>query len=243
MLRACVISFPKKWNKCLSWVEFSYNNSYQESIQMAPFEALYGKKCRTPLNWVEVGDRGYFGPDFIKEARDTVSVIQSHLKAAQTRQKTYADKRRRPLEFEVGDHVYLKVSPMRGVHRFGVHGKLAPRYIGPYKILGRCGSVAYSLQLPENLSAVHNMFHVSQLKKYLRVPEEVVEIEGLSLEPDLSYIEHPVKILDEKERVTRNKVVKFYKVQWQNHSEDEATWELESNILEHYPHLVSSSSK
>ena len=230
MLRACVISFPEKWNKYLSWAEFSYNNSYQESIQMAPFEALYGKKCRTPLNWVEVGDRGYFGPDFIKEARDTVSVIQSHLKAAQTRQKTCADKRR-PLEFEVGDHVYLKVSPMRGVHRFGVHGKLAPRYIGPYKILGRCGSVAYSLQLPENLSAVHNMFHVSQLKKYLRVPEEVVEIEGLSLEPDLSYIEHPVKILDEKERVTRN------------HSEDEATWELESNILEHYPHLVSSSSK
>jgi len=122
MLRACVISFPEKWNKYLSWAEFSYNNSYQESIQMAPFEALYGKKCRTPLNWVEVGDRGYFGPDFIKEARDTVSVIQSHLKAAQTHQKTYADKRRRPLEFEVGDHVYLKVSPMRGVHRFEFMG-------------------------------------------------------------------------------------------------------------------------
>ena len=192
---------------------------------MAPFEALYGKKCRTPLNSVEVGDRGYFGPDFIKEAREQVSVIQSHLKVAQNRQKAYADKRRRPLQFEVGDHMYLKVSPMRGVHRFGVRGKLSPRYVGPYKILERCGSVAYRLQLPDILSAVHNVFHVSQLKKCLRVPNEVVEIEGLPLQPDFSYIEHPVKILDEKYRVTRNKVVKFYKVQWQNHSKDKTTWE------------------
>ena len=127
---------------------------------------------------------------------------------------------------------------MRGVHRFGVHGKLAPRYVGPYKILERCGSVAYRLQLPDILSAVHNVFHVSQLKKCLRVPDEVVEIERFPLQVDLSYIEHPVKILDEKKRVTRNKVVKFYKVQWQNHSEDEATWEKESYILEHYLHLL-----
>ena len=115
--------------------EFLYNNSYQESIRMAPFEALYGQKCRTPLNWVEVGDRGYFGPDFIKEAREKVNIIRSHLKAAQSRQKSYADKRRRPLEFAARDYVYLKVSPMSGVHQFGVHGKLAPRYVGPYKVL------------------------------------------------------------------------------------------------------------
>ena len=125
MLRACAISFPEKWDKCLTLAEFSYNNSYQESIRMAPFEALYGKKCRTPLNWVEVGDRGYFGPDFIKEAREQVSVIQSHLKASQSRQKTYADKRRRPLQFEVGDHVYLKVSPMRGASLW-CSGKASP---------------------------------------------------------------------------------------------------------------------
>jgi len=105
---------------------------------MAPFEALYFKKCRTPLNWVEVGDHGYCGLDFIKEARE---LIQSHLKAAQNRQKAYANKRRRPLQFEVSDHVYLKVSRMRGVHWFGVHGKLAPRYVGLYKILERCGSL------------------------------------------------------------------------------------------------------
>jgi hypothetical protein len=135
------------------------------------------------------------------------------LKAAQNRQKIYTDKRRRPLQFEVGDYVYLKVSPMKGVHRFGACGKLAPRYVGPYKILARCGFVAYRIQLPDILSAVHNVFYVSQLKKCLRVPDEVVEIEGLPLQLDLSYIEHPVKILDEKERVTRNNVVKFYKVQ------------------------------
>ena len=133
------------------------------------------------LNWVEIGDHRYFGPDFIKEAREQVSIIQSHLKAAQSHQKTYADKRRRPLQFEVGDHVYLKVSPMRGVHRFGVHGKLAPRYVWPYKVLERCGPIAYHLQLPDILSAVHNVFHVSQLKKCLWVPDEAVEVEGLPI--------------------------------------------------------------
>ena len=110
--------------------------------------------------------------------------------------------------------MYLKVSPMRGVHQFGVRGKLAPRYVGSYKVLERYGPVAYRLQLPDILSAVHNIFHVSQLKKCLRVPEEAVEIEGLPLQPNLSYIEHHVKILDEKERVTRDNLMKFYKVQW-----------------------------
>jgi len=161
------------------------------------------------------------------------------LKAAQCRQKAYADKQRRPLEFEVGDYVYLKVSPMRGVHRFGIHGKLAPRYVGPYRILKWCNPVAYRLQLLDILSVVHDVFHVSQLKKCLRVPEKAVEIEGLPLQLDLTYVEHPIKILDEKERVTRISVVKYYKVQWQNHSEDEATWEQESYLLEHYPHLLS----
>ena len=128
-----------------------------------------------------MGDHGYFGPDFIKEAREQVSVIQSHLRVAQNCQKTYADNRRRPLQFEVGDHVYLKVSSMRGVHRFEVRGKLAPRYVGPYKILEQCGVVAYRLQLLDILSAVHNVFYVSQLNKCLRVPEEVVEMEVLPL--------------------------------------------------------------
>ena len=148
MLRACAISFPEKWDRCLKLAEFSYNNSYQESIRMAPFEALYGRKWRTPLNWDEVGHRGYFGPEFIQAAQDQVSIIQSHLKAAQSRQNTYADKRRRPLEFVARDHVYLKVSPMRGVHRFGIHGKLAPRYVGPYQVLEQCGPILIVSSFP-----------------------------------------------------------------------------------------------
>jgi hypothetical protein len=113
MLRAYVISSKGSWEKWLPLAEFSYNNSYQDSIQMAPFKALYGRKCRTPLNWVEPGERRYYGIDFMKEAEKQVRIIQQHMAAAQAQQKSYADKRRRPIEFEVGDHVYLKVSPMK----------------------------------------------------------------------------------------------------------------------------------
>src|SRR6266540_2575762 len=167
MLRACVITFAKSWDECLSLAEFSYNNSYQKSLQMAPFEALYGRKCRSPLNWSEPGERVTFGPDLVTEDEEKVRVIQNHLKTAQSRQKSYSDKRRRPLEFEVGSWAYLRVSPMKGVHRFGVKGKLAPRYIGPFRILQQCGPMAYQLELPLHLSLTHDVFHVSQLKKCL----------------------------------------------------------------------------
>jgi hypothetical protein len=134
---------------------------------MAPFEALYGRRCRTPLNWSEPGERWVFGVDIVKETEAKVRQIQNNLKVAQSQQKSYADKRRRPLVFKVGDYVYLKVSPMKGVNQFGVKGKLTPRYIGPFQIIERCGKVAYRLNLLEQLSAVHNVFHVSQLKKCL----------------------------------------------------------------------------
>ena len=143
MLRACVLAYPQKWDECLPLAEFSYNNRYQESIKMAPFEALYGRRCRTPLNWSEAGERTIFGPGIVQEAEEQVCLIQENLKIAQSRRKSYADRRRRPLVFEVGDHVYLRVSPWKGVQRFGVRGKLAPRYIGPYRIVERCGPVAY----------------------------------------------------------------------------------------------------
>ena len=129
------MSSKGSWEKWLPLAEFSYNNSYQASIKMAPFEALYGRKCRTPLNWIEPGERRYFGIDFVTKAEEQVHIIQQHMKAAQSRQKSYADKRRTPLTFEVGDYVYLKVSLMKGVQRFGVKRKLAPRYVGPYKIV------------------------------------------------------------------------------------------------------------
>jgi hypothetical protein len=145
------------------------------------------------------------------------------LQEAQARQKSYADKRRQPLYFQVEDYVYLKESTMKGVSHFGVKGKLAPRYIGPFLILEQCGPVAYRLQLPETLSTVHNVFHVSQLKKCLRVPDQTVEVTDVALEPDLTYSEHPIRVLDQKDRVTRRRTLKFYKIQWNQHTEDEAT--------------------
>jgi RNA recognition motif-containing protein len=127
-----VLNYSDSWDDCLPLVEFSYNNSYQESIKIAPFEALYGRRCRTPLNWSESGERWFFGVDLVKETEEKVRRIQNNIKIAQSCQKSYADKRRRALVFDKGDYVYLKVSPMKGVNRFGVKGKLAPRYIGPF---------------------------------------------------------------------------------------------------------------
>jgi RNA recognition motif-containing protein len=130
MLRACVLRYDKNWDKCLSLAEFWYNNSYQTSLKMAPFEALYGRRCRTPLSWSQTGERKIFGPDLVTEAEEKVKTIQNNLKATQSRQKSYADIRRRPLQFQIGDFIYLRVSPTRGIQRFGVKRKLAPRYIG-----------------------------------------------------------------------------------------------------------------
>jgi hypothetical protein len=187
MLRACAIEYGKSWDKCLSLAEFAYNNNYQSSMKMAPFEALYGRRCRTPLNWSQPGERKIFGPDLVLEAKRKVKVIRKNLEAAQARQKSYHDKRRKPLQFEVGDYVYLKVSPTKGVQRFGIKGKLAPLYIGPYEIIEACGPVAYKLKLPPKMSAIHNVFHVSQLKKCIRLPTEVITDPNIEIEPDLSY--------------------------------------------------------
>ncbi|WVZ84760.1 hypothetical protein U9M48_031751 [Paspalum notatum var. saurae] len=227
MLRACALTYSTKWDECLPLAEFAYNNSYQKSLEMAPFEALYGRQCRTPLGWSEPGERVTFGPDLVTQAEEQVKFIHNNLKRAQSRQKSYSDKRRRPLVFEKGDHVYLRVSPMKGVHRFGVKGKLAPRYVGPFKITEQCGPVAYRLELPPHLAAVHDVFHVSQLKKCLRVPEEVIDTSQIQIQPDLTYEEKPIMILDQKQRSTRRRTINFYKVQWSNHSEEEATWEQE----------------
>jgi hypothetical protein len=202
-------------------------NSYQESLKMAPFEVLYGHRYCTLLNWIELGEKVIFGWDLVEEAESIVHRIQENLKAAKSCQETYANKRRRPLEFEVGNHVYLRVSPMKDVKRFGVKGKLAPRYIGSFPILEKCGTVAYKLDLPPSLARVHDIFHVSQLKKCLKAPMDVMLSEVTPLEVDLSYPEHPIKILDQQDRVTRRKTIKFFKIQWSNHSDEEATWESE----------------
>jgi hypothetical protein len=242
MLRACALKHGGSWDKSLPYAEFSYNNSYQASLKMSPFEALYGRKCRTPLYWDQTGERQLFGPEIIQEAEEQVQQIRENLSTAQSRQKSYADTRRRLLEFKEGDYVYLKVSPLRGMRRFKVKGKLSPRFIGPFLILKRVGEVAYQLELPDHLADVHDVFHVSQLKKCLRVPEEQLPMEDLNVQEDLTYAEYPIKILDTLTRVTRNKVIKMCKVQWNHHGEDEATWEREEELRIDFPHLFPRSS-
>jgi hypothetical protein len=237
MLRACVMEYSGSWDKNLSWAKFSYNNNYQESLKMAPFKALYGRQCRTPLNWIKPGEKAIFGLDIVVEAEATVCRIQENLKVTKLCQESYANKRRRPLQFEVGDHVYLKVSPMKGVKRFRVKGKLSPRYIGSFPILEKCGKVAYKLELPPSLAGVHDIFHISQLKKCLKTPVDVVLPEVASLEMDLTYPEHSIKILDQKSRVTRRNTIKFYKIQWSNHMEEEAIWESEGFLHSRPPNF------
>nr|ABA97341.1 retrotransposon protein, putative, Ty3-gypsy subclass [Oryza sativa Japonica Group] len=220
MLRACALDFGGSWDKNLPYAEFSYNNSYQASLQMAPYEALYGQKCRTPLLWDQTGERQVFGTDILREAEEKVKIIQERLRVAQSRHKSYADNRRRDLSFEEGDYVYLRVTPLRGVHCFHTKGKLSPRFVGPYKIVSRRGEVAYQLELPQSLAGVHNVFHVSQLKKCLRVPTEEANLEQIEVQEDLTYVEKPIRILETDERRTRNQVIRFCKVQWSNHSEE-----------------------
>jgi hypothetical protein len=197
---------------------------------MAPFEALYGRRCRTPLSWSQTGERKIFGPDLVIEAEDKVKIIQNNLKVAQSRQKSYADIRRRSLLFQVGNFVYHRVSPTRGILRFGVKGKLAPRYIRPFEILEICGSIAYCLQLPFQLAAVHNIFHVSQLRKCVKIATEIIDSQVIEIEPDLTYTEHPLRVLDTKERSTRRETIRMYKIQWNHHTEEEATRETESYL-------------
>jgi hypothetical protein len=241
MLRACVLTYGKDWEQSLPYAEFSYNNSYQASLDMSPFEALYGRKCKTPLMWSEVGERALTGPALIKEAEEKVAEIREKLKAAQSRQKNYADRKRREISFNPGDFVYLKVSPIRGTRRFQVQGKLAPRYNGPYRVLKKVGAVAYRLELPEEMSDIHPVFHVSQLRRCLRVPEEEhVPVETIDLQPDLRYQEVPVKILDTVTRRTRNSKVRICRVQWSKHGVEEATWEREEALKKEFPHLFRS---
>jgi hypothetical protein len=154
----------------------------------------------------------------VTEAEEKVKQIQANILAAQSRQKSYADKRHSPLEFEVGDHVYLRVSPMKGVRRFGIKGKLAPRYIGLYPIIDKHGPTSYRVELPARLLRVHNVFHVSQLKRCLKPPTEIVIEDTIPMELDLTYKADPIKVLDQQDRVTHNWTTWFYKIQWNDHS-------------------------
>ncbi|GJZ54505.1 putative reverse transcriptase domain-containing protein [Tanacetum coccineum] len=182
MLRACAIDFGKGWVNHLPLVEFSYNNSYHASIKAAPFEALYGRKCRSPVCWTEVGEAQILGPELIQETTKKIVQIKQRMQAARDRQKSYADLKRKPMEFQVEDKVMLKVSPWKGVVRFDKRGKLNPKYVGPFKVLEKVGEVSYKLELPEQMSRVHNTFHVSNLKKCHADELLAVPLDGLHLD-------------------------------------------------------------
>ncbi|RVW31995.1 Transposon Tf2-12 polyprotein [Vitis vinifera] len=181
LLRACALDLKGNWDDYLPLVEFSYNNSFQASIGMILFEALYGRKCRSPVCLDDVGEKKLLGPELVQLTVEKVSLIKERLKATQSRQKSYANNRRRDLEFEVGDHVFLKVSPMKFIMRFGRKGKLNPRFVGPFEVLERIGTLAYKVALPPSLSKIHNVFHVSTLRKYIYDPSHVVELEPIQI--------------------------------------------------------------
>ncbi|KAK1410455.1 hypothetical protein QVD17_36992 [Tagetes erecta] len=205
MLRACVIDLGGSWDDHLPLMEFSYNNSYHSSIQAAPFEALYGRKCRTPVCWSEIGESQLSGPEIVQETTDKILQIRERLKTARDRQKSYADKRRKSLEFKVGDKVLLKVSPWKGVVRFGKKGKLSPRFIGPFEILERIGTVAYRLRLPEEMSGVHDVFHVSNLRKCLADETLAMPLKDVHIDKKLKFIEQPLQIEDRQEKRLKRK--------------------------------------
>ncbi|GKE62120.1 putative reverse transcriptase domain-containing protein [Tanacetum coccineum] len=212
MLRACVIDFGNGWERHLPLVKFSYNNSYHTSIKAAPFEALYGQKCRSPVCWAEVLDAQLTGPELIHETTEKIVQIKQRIQAARDRQKSYADVRRKPLEFQVGDRVMLKVSPWKGVIRFGKQGKLNPRYIGPFKVLAKVGPVAYRLELPHQLSRVHSTFHVSNLKKCLSDEPLAIPLEELHIDDKLHFVEEPVEIIDREVKQLRQSRIPIIKV-------------------------------
>ncbi|GJV57971.1 putative reverse transcriptase domain-containing protein [Tanacetum coccineum] len=211
ILRACVMDFGKGWDRHLPLIEFSYNNCYHTSIKAAPFKALYGRKCRSPICWAEVGDAQLTGPKITK-----------------------------PLEFQVGDKFMLKVSPWKGVIRFGKRGKLNPRYIGPFKILAKVRTVAYRLELPEQLSYVHSTFHVSNLKKCLSDEPLAIPLDEIHVDDKLNFIKEPIEIMDRKVKRLKKSRILIVKVRWNSRRGPEYTWEREDQMQKKYPHLFAN---
>nr|GEV42625.1 putative reverse transcriptase domain-containing protein [Tanacetum cinerariifolium] len=232
MLRACVIDFGNGWDRHLPLIEFSYNNSYHTGIKTAPFEELYGRKCRSPVCWAEVRDVQLIGPEIIHETTEKIIQIKSRIQAVRDRQKSYADVRRKPLEFQVCDKVMLKVSPWKGVIRFGKRGKLNPRYIGPFKVLAKVGTVAYRLELPQQIKRVHSTFHVSNLKKCLS-DEPLDEIH---IDDKLHSVEELVEIMDREVKRLKQSRIPIIKVRWNSRRGPEFTWKREDQFRKKYLH-------
>ena len=204
---------------------------------MAPFEALYGRRCRTPLCWYESGESAVVGPEIVQQTTDKIKLIREKMQISQSRQKSYHDKRRKPLELKKDDHVFLRVNPMTGVGRALKLRKLTPRFIGPYQILERIGNVAYRISLPPSLSNLHDVFHVSQLRKYIADPSHVVQVDDVEVREDLTVETLPTRIEDWKVKQLRGKDISLVKVVWGGAANGNITWELESRMRDSYPEL------
>ena len=240
MLRAYVMQFRGNQDMYLPLMEFAFNNSYQSSIQMVPFKALYRRICRTSICWDKVRRRQLLRLEIVQSTNEKINVIREKLKAVQDRQKSYVDKRRRPLKFIVDDKVFLLISHWKGILRFEKRGKLSPHYICSYQIIQRVGLVAYHLALPPKLSRVHDAFHVSMLQKYIPDPSHVLDTEPVQMTANLTYEVEPVQILDRKQNVLRNKTISQVKMMWKGHTVEEATWEREEQMRSQYPYLFKS---
>ena len=190
-----VLDFPKSWDRYIPLMEFAYNNSYQSSIGITPYEALYGRKCRFPVCWTDLNEHKVIGPDIVKETEEKVRVIQQRLKATSDREKSYADLKRKEIEYKVGDKVFLKVSPWRRILQFGKKGKFSPRFIELYEILERIGLVAYRLALPPELAKLHNVFNVSMLRRYRFDESHTLPIQDVQVQSYFTYDEEPKAFL------------------------------------------------
>ncbi|GJZ35685.1 putative reverse transcriptase domain-containing protein [Tanacetum coccineum] len=242
MLRACAIDFRKGSVNHLPLVKFSYNNSYHASIKATPFEALYGQKCHSPVCWAEVGQVQLTGPELVQETIKKIIQIKQRMQVARDRQKSYADLKRKLMEFQVGDKVMLKVSPWKVVVRFSKQGKLNPKYVGPFKVLERVGDVAYKLELPEELSRVHNTFHVSNLKKCYADEPLVVLLDGLYFDDKLHFVKEPIEIMDREVKRLKRSRIPIIKVRWNSRRGPEFTWECEDQFRKKYPHLFTKTA-
>ncbi|GJW53949.1 putative reverse transcriptase domain-containing protein [Tanacetum coccineum] len=242
MLLACVIYFGNGWERHLPLIEFSYNNSYHASIKAALFEALYGRKCRSPVCWAEVRDAQLTSPELIHKTTEKIIQIKQRILAAHDRQKSYADVRRKPLSFQVGDRVMLKVSPWKGVVHFGKRGKLNPRYIGPFMVLAKVGTIAYRLKLTQQLSRVHSTFHVSNLKKCLFDEPLAVPLDEIHIDDKLRFVEELVEIMDRKVNRLKQSCISIIKVRWNSRRGPEFTWEREDQFWKKYLQLFTKTT-
>src|ERR1051325_11256742 len=214
LLRACVLEHGGVWDSYLPLIEFTYNNSFHSSIGMAPFEALYGRRCRTTLCWYESGESVVIGPEIVQQTSKKIKMIQEKMKTSQSRQKTYHDKRKKDLEFSEGEHVFMRVTPMTGIGRALKSKKLTPCFIGSFQITKRIGKVAYQIALPPSLANLHDIFHVSQLRKYIADPSHEIQLNDIQVREDLTVEAVPVRIEDRKLKQLRGKEIALVRVAW-----------------------------